>query len=508
MKYFLFLFFPSLCFTQVSLDTSFGVDGKAVFYNCPINVLILNLDYQSDNKIIHGYGGYNSTYGVFSRINSNGTLDTTFGDNGYYELSTNTTSVLQPESNYTMVEFEVQNDNKIVSAGRRESLAASTFCISRLNSNGGLDTTFNSTGFLEVSFGAGVSRGNCMKLQNDGKILVGGRSGSSSQYFSILRLNSDGTFDTSFGTLGKVQTLMIGQSLPYSIALQSDGKILMGGYVLNNPNGYDFALVRYLSNGTLDTDFGTNGIVITAISTLFSDSIRKVLVQLDGKIVVVGNYADSSGESRVTIVRYMSNGTIDTSFATNGIYISEYYGGSYDAEMQIDGKIVVSAETYVSDLGYNKFNVIRINANGLIDSDFNVSNVNFPISENSGASSIVILPDNKILVGGQKAPDSICNTSPGILVRINPGTLSTNEFEDNNFVVYPNPTINFISFDNSIAQFQKATLFNYLGQEVAFQSLNSSSEEQIDISSFLSGVYLLKLENNLSQKTIKIIKKN
>ena len=65
MKFFLFLFFPSLCFTQVGLDTSFGVDGKSVFYNCPINVLILNLDYQSDNKIIHGMGGYSNIYGIY-----------------------------------------------------------------------------------------------------------------------------------------------------------------------------------------------------------------------------------------------------------------------------------------------------------------------------------------------------------------------------------------------------------------------------------------------------------
>ncbi|HCQ11935.1 hypothetical protein, partial [Flavobacterium sp.] len=371
------LFVNGLVFSQsVSYDSSFGINGKVLINKCIGGYVVGSIDLQSDNKIVHGYGGYNNIYGFFSRTNSNGTLDTTFGDNGYYELSTNTTSVLQPDSNYTMVDLEVQNDNKIVSAGRRESLAASTFCISRLNSNGGLDTTFNGTGFLEVSFGTGASRGNCMKIQNDGKILVGGKTGSSSEFFSILRLNLAGTFDTSFGTLGKVQTPMIGQSLPYSIAIQTDGKILMGGYVLNGSNGYDFALVRYLSNGTLDTSFGTNGIVITTINTSYNDIIRKVLVQNDGKILVVGNNADGSGASRVAMVRYLSTGAIDTTFATNGVYISDYYGASFDAELQIDGKIVVSG--YSFQVNKYVFSVFRYLSNGTLDIDFVNSNVSFP----------------------------------------------------------------------------------------------------------------------------------
>jgi uncharacterized delta-60 repeat protein len=491
---------------SASFDNSFGTNGKVLINRCPDSYFLNTIDLQSDGKIVHGLGGYSDIYGIFSRTNSNGTLDTTFGTNGYYELSTSTTSVLQTNSNYTMFELEVQNDNKIVSAGWRESFT-STFCISRMNPNGGLDTTFNGTGFLEVSFGAGVSRGNCMKLQNDGKILVGGRTGSSSQYFSILCLNSDGTLDNSFGTLGKVQTLMIGQSLPYSIALQTDGKILMGGYVLNGSNGYDFALVRYLSNGTLDTTFGTNGIVVTTISTLFSDSIRKVLVQSDGKIVVVGNYADSTGESRVAMVRYMNNGTLDTSFATNGIYISDYYGGSFDAKMQVDGKIIVSGYSFQVDKYV--FSVFRYLSNGTLDSDFVNSNVSFPFNgETYNAYCVLIQPDNKIVVGGENYIDENCQVVLGALVRINPGTLLSNkEFEENELLFYPNPTENVVSFDNSISQFQKATIINYLGQEVGEVALQNLVSESVNLSDFSNGVYLVKLENSSSQKSIKIIKK-
>jgi uncharacterized delta-60 repeat protein len=493
-----------MCFSQsASFDSSFGTNGKVLINRCPNSYGIFAVDLQSDEKIVHGFGGYSNVYAIFSRSNSNGILDATFGTNGYYELSTITTNVLQPESNYTMVEFEVQNDNKIVSAGRRESISASTFCVSRILANGGLDTSFNGTGFLEVSFGAGTSRGNCMKLQSNGKILVGGRSGSSSQFFSLLRLNTDGSFDTTFGSAGKVQTLMIGQSLPNSIAIQTDGKILMGGYVLNNPYGYDFAVVRYLVNGTLDTSFGVNGIVITTINTFYNDVINKVLVQNDGKIIVVGNNADGTGESRMAMVRYNSNGAVDTTFANNGIYISGYYGGANDAAFQVDGKIVCSGSVFTSDY---LFNVVRFNVNGIIDDDFLLSNVSNPFNYSSGSFSLLIQPDNKIVAGGVAGIDETCQVSLGAIIRINPGTLSNEEFSKTKTVVYPNPTSSNVFFDNSVNQYENGSVYNYLGQEILKQELGFSSSESINISTIANGVYLLKFNNEKGSETIKIVK--
>ena len=450
------------------------------------------MNLQSDGKIVHALGGYSSIYGIFSRTNSNGTLDTTFGTNGYYELSTTTTTVLQPDSNYTMAELEVQSDNKIVSAGRRESIAASTFCVSRILENGGLDTSFNGTGFLEVSFGSGVSRGNCMKLQNNGKILVGGRSGNSSEFFSLLRLNTNGSLDSTFGTAGKAQTLMSGQCLPYSITLQYDGKILMAGYALNNPNNYDFALVRYMPNGTLDTSFGINGIVMTTINTFYPDVIYKVLFQNDGKIVVVGNDADNTGASRIAMARYLSNGTIDASFASNGIYISSFYGGSFDAALQVDGKIVLSGFSYQTN--QNVFSVFRYNPDGTLDSDFVNSNVSFPFSgtSNNISFALIIQPDNKILAAGENGVDDACQVVFGAIARINPGTLSNETFVNSNVKLYPNPTTSNVFFDNSKSEFNKVAVYNYLGQEISRYKLGFSSSEIVDLRSLSKGVYLLK----------------
>ena len=505
--YIISLLLGTMCYSQsASYDGSFGIDGKVFINHCPGSYRVLTMDIQSDGKIVHGLGGTSNIYAIFSRTNSNGTLDTSFGTSGYYELSTATSTVLQPESNYTMVELEVQSDNKIVSAGRRESIAASTFCVSRILANGGLDTSFNGTGFLEVSFGTGTSRGNCMKLQNNGKILVGGRSGSSSQFFSILRLNTDGSLDSTFGTAGKVQTLMSGQSFPYSIAIQLDGKILMGGYVLNNPNGYDFALVRYMPDGALDTSFGVNGIVVTTINTFYNDVIRKVLIQNDGKIVVVGNDADSTGASRIAMVRYLTNGTIDTTFATNGMYISNFYGGSFDAALQVDSKIVVSGHSYPTGIEPGVFSVFRYNTNGTLDSDFVTSNVSFPFNLSSGSAQILIEPNNKIIAGGVAGIDEGCQVFLGALVRINPGTLSNESFTKTKISVYPNPTSGNVFFDNSVNHYESVSNYNYLGQKLASKKLDFSSNESFDASSFSKGVYLLQLEKENANEVVKIVK--
>lgn len=502
------LLLGAMCYSQsASFDSSFGINGKAIINRCLGGYPIYAMNLQSDGKIVHGFGGYNYIYAIFSRSNSNGSLDTTFGTNGYYELSTATTTVLQPDSNYTMVELEVQSDNKIVSAGWRESIA-STFCVSRILANGGLDTSFNGTGFLEVSFGSGVSRGNCMKLQNNGKILVGGRSGNSSEFFSLLRLDTNGSLDSTFGTVGKVQILMSGQSFPYSIAIQSDGKILMGGYVLNNPYGYDFALVRYMSDGSLDTSFGVNGIVVTTIDTFYNDAIRKILIQNDGKIVVVGNEADSTGASRIAMVRYFTNGTIDTSFASNGIYISDFYGGSHDASLQVDSKIVVSGYSYPTGIEPGFFSVFRYNTNGALDSDFVNSNVSFPFNGTSNNASLALLiqPDNKILAAGANGVDDACQVVLGALVRINPGTLSNETFANSNVKLYPNPTTGTVFFDNSNSGFNKVLVYNCLGQEISRQELGFSANEHIDLSNVAKSVYLLKFVGAYGVDFAKIVK--
>jgi uncharacterized delta-60 repeat protein len=168
-------------------------------------------------------------------------------------------------------------------------------------------------------------------IQGDGKIVAAGYSYNRTNYnstFALVRYNTDGSLDTAFGTNGKVTTAIgnmggIGHSedYAYAAAIQGDGKILVGGYTTlwkGSYYGYGsaFALVRYNIDGSLDTTFGTNGIVITEIAIY--DAARAVAIQGDGKIVAAGTSGGNTNYGFL-LVRYNTNGSVDTMFGTNGI---------------------------------------------------------------------------------------------------------------------------------------------------------------------------------------------
>ncbi|MCP4965325.1 MAG: BspA family leucine-rich repeat surface protein, partial [bacterium] len=154
-------------------------------------------------------------------------------------------------------------------------------------------------------------------LQADGKVLVAGWSDSGSGYeFSLVRFNPDGTLDTTFDTDGIVTTDMAAgtaDAYAHSVTVQSDGYILVAGYGLNGGGDNDFALVRYDSNGGLDTTFNTTGKVSTPIGTNSEDQAYSVTVQDDGKILVAGYYHNGA-DNDIVLVRYNINGTLDADF--------------------------------------------------------------------------------------------------------------------------------------------------------------------------------------------------
>ncbi|HNL77273.1 MAG TPA: DUF4347 domain-containing protein, partial [Accumulibacter sp.] len=176
--------------------------------------------------------------------------------------------------------------------------------------------TFNS-GKVTTAIGTGNDSGTSTLVQPDGKVLVAGYALVDSTYnFALLRYNTDGTLDTSFGSGGKVTTA-IGASSDSgnSVAIQTDGKILVAGNTWNG-NSNDFGLVRYNTDGSLDTSFGTGGKVTTAVGA-GDDFASSVYVQTDGKIVVAGTTV-ISGNYDFALVRYNANGSLDASFGTGG----------------------------------------------------------------------------------------------------------------------------------------------------------------------------------------------
>ncbi|MBI2337080.1 MAG: hypothetical protein HYU97_10030 [Deltaproteobacteria bacterium] len=241
-------------------------------------------------------------------------MDTTFGTGGLVTTDFSGSSLDQAS------EMVLQSDGKIVVGGYSDAGGSNDFALARYSSDGSLDTTFGTGGLVTTDFsGSSDDQARQMVLQSDGKIVVGGYSDAGgSGDFALARYSSDGSLDTTFGTGGLVTTDFSGSSLDQAgpVVLQSDGKIVVGGYS-DAGGSNDFALARYSSDGSLDTTFGTGGLVTTNFSGSSSDVAIATVLQSDGKIVV-GGISSAGGSIDFALARYGSDGSLDTTFGTGG----------------------------------------------------------------------------------------------------------------------------------------------------------------------------------------------
>ena len=327
------------------IDTTFGTNGKVTTAIGSGDDYAYALGIQSDGKIVaagyssdmvSGYSGRN--YFALVRYNADGTLDTTFGTGGKVTTAIGT-------GNDIVFALGIQSDGKIVVAGQTDVGADTHFALARYNTDGSLDSTFGiaNSGIALADFG-GDDYADALAIQSDGRIVVAGRSFGND--FAVVRFNADGTLDTTFGAGGGVITAVGSYAdRAYALGIQSDGKIVTAGY--NEVDGAlaEFALVRYTSNGTLDSTFGTNGIVTTEIVNASASAMR---IQSDGKIVAAGRTSVGGGYD-FALVRYNANGSLDTSFGTNGIVTTPIGGYTEYVSalgIQSDGKIVAAGNSH------------------------------------------------------------------------------------------------------------------------------------------------------------------
>ncbi|MCP4963953.1 MAG: hypothetical protein GY926_01825, partial [bacterium] len=380
---------------------------------------------QSDGKVlVAGWSDSGSGY-EFSlvRFNPDGTLDTAFDTDGIV-----TTDMASGTADAFAHSVTVQSDGKILIAGYGLNGGGDNdFALVRYNSNGGLDTTFNTTGKVSTPIGTNTEdQAYSVTLQDDGKILVAGYSHNGiDNDLALVRYNSDGSLDVDFdgdtGTGNGIVTTDIGsaENYGYSVTVQSDGKILVAGSHFNGTD-YDFAVVRYNSDGTLDVDFdgdtGTgNGIVTTDIgvavgTTDDEDHGRSITLQSDGKILVAG-WSDKAGGRDFALVRYNTDGTLDTSFDTDGIVTTDVAPGNadayaYDVTVQSDGKILVTGYGNAG-AGNQEFMLVRYDSDGSRDTGFGSNGVvnNKVLGGADYAYSAAVQSDGKILVVGNDSND-------------------------------------------------------------------------------------------------------
>ena len=291
----------------------------------------------------------------------------------------------------------IQSDGKIVGAGSGNNGTNLDFMLLRYNSNGTLDDSFGVGGKVSTPINDDNDQAVDLAIQSDGKIVAAGNSedGSGDDQFALVRYNTDGTLDTSFGSGGKVSTNVgVGDDIALSVAIQSDGKVVAAGYSKSDGNLSNISLVRYNADGSQDATAGFFGMKVTDISD--RDRANSVVIQSDGKILVGGSSA-SAGASGV-LVRYSTNLSLDASFGLGGIVITPV--SSVDSvAIQSDGKIVAAG--YKSNGIYNDFALMRYNSNGTLDSDFGAGGeVITSFGSNAVAQSVAIQSDGKIVAVG------------------------------------------------------------------------------------------------------------
>jgi uncharacterized delta-60 repeat protein len=324
------------------LDTSFNSPNGSIIQPIDSDDFGQSLAIQPDGKILLGGSCHNGSNWDFciARFNSNGTLDTSFGTSG---------KVIQPigSSHDYGQSLAIQADGKILLGGYCRNGIYHDFCIARFNSDGSLDNSFGTNGKVTQDIGSYDDYGYSLTIEPDGKILLGGACYTSNIDFCIARFNSNGTLDTSFKSPHGYITQPIGSSVDsgYSLAIQPDGKILLGGTCLNGSD-YDFCIARFNSNGTLDTTFGSSGKVIQNIGSA-NDGGYSLVIQPDGKILL-GGYCSNGINWDFCIARFETNGSPDTSssFGTSGngkviqsIGSADDFGQSL--AIQPDGKILL-----------------------------------------------------------------------------------------------------------------------------------------------------------------------
>ena len=331
-----------------SLDTTFSGDGKLLTNLGGIDSAE-GVAIQSNGKIVVGgmrcldmaYPDEKCDIALV-RYLANGALDTTFSGDG--KVLTD----FSGGSNGFWGGLEIQPDGKIVIAGWMWNGADFDFAAYRHNANGTLDNTFSGDGKVKVGFGSGRSDwATDLALQPDGKILLSGSScdtiGFTNCNIVVARLNPNGTLDATFSGDGRQVIDYGGNDFSQAIAVQSNGKVVVAGvWVINAGFVALMAVTRLNANGILDTTFSGDGKVLTGFGTGISAGSNDVRIQSNGKIVVAGI---AGGD--FALVRYNANGTLDTTFSTNG-RVRVNFGGDEDGQklvVQSDGRYVMSGST-------------------------------------------------------------------------------------------------------------------------------------------------------------------
>ncbi len=498
-----------------SLDAGFGLGGSVTTPIGAGNEAGQAILLQPNGKIL--VAGFTSTGTsndfALVRYNINGSLDNTFGVGGIVTTPLGS-------ANDQGQSVALQTDGKILLAGFTNNGVNEDFGVCRYDTNGVLDPSFDVDGIVTTDFAAAIDVGRAIAVQLDGRIVVAGWSSNGTDMdFALTRYNTDGSLDLTFDTDGKVTT-PIGSSNDqgYSLAIQADGRLVVAG-ISSNGVDFDFAVVRYNTNGSLDNAFDTDGMVTTDFA-VGNDHGYSVAIQSDTRILVAGQTANGVNLD-FGLARYNNDGSLDASFGTGGKVTTDL-GGSGDigwsVAIQADDKVIVTGSNNIS--GYS-IGVTRYNVCDLIDTSIFVSGPTL-IANATGASYQWLNCDSAYApIAGQtnQSYDAVYNGNFAVRIsynncadtsgcyNINLFALAENSFE-NSVHLYPNPTAgNLILSVNNGLENATVKLMNLTGQILMKKENISGISVGFDISEQAAGIYYLEIVDGHNVARVKVMKK-
>lgn len=432
-----------------TIDLDFDGDGFYHYYQTDQWGYGAACAYTSSGKaLLAGYSldlsGNSNRYIHVNSLNPDGSLDLAFGNLG-------TANIDHPTDYLEASSMLVQPDGKILVAGKLFMLnpSWSDFFIARLNPNGMLDLTFGTNGFFSTSIG-NYDEVKDLAIQSDGKIVVVGFTSEVFPYTEtdivVARLNGNGTLDQSFSFDGKLTLGLNELDYAHAVGINSAGNIIVAGSTFIDASSERKGLVvSYNEDGTINNSFGTNGIRLTNYSS--GDALAGLAIGNDDKIVVVGSSNVSGNSTNYMVLRLNADGANDESFSADGLMMVDFAGSNdyaTDAIIQPDGKVLVAGRAG----GNARFSggLVRFQSNGLFDTSFG-NNGKAMFSDGTDSNTfekIHLQSDGKILAAGSSTAGSPPIRGANMARIISGINIGIGEFDAyiGSTLVYPNPITN------------------------------------------------------------------
>jgi uncharacterized delta-60 repeat protein len=499
-----------------TLDGSFGIDGKVLTsFGVSEYPTFYKGILQTDDKIIE-VGNIDDGF-LAVRYTADGVLDSSFGENGQKIINF-------PFESHSEARFVAkQNNGKIIISGY--GFYGFTFpvysgLIVRLNTNGSVDSSFGINGVIRIK-----PNGNAgaIAVLPDDKIIAVASSGKS---VFINRYLENGILDESFGKNG--YTYLTDTAIATTCKIQSDGKIVLGGfYYLSHANSA-FWIQRFSSEGEVDSAFGKNGTVIT-IYGINGSEINELAFQSNGKIVATGETGVNSSEdhSYFATARYNYDGTLDTTFGTGGeatVIFKDTSAIANSIAIAKDDKIIIAGfKRKGNTFFYDDYALARLKPNGILDStfgDYGKVTTDFGLADH--INSVCLQKGNKIVAMGLSyssindcslARYNNDSTRRQIIISKIKHYISTHNNADaatssKNITLYPNPVQNLLTIKglSAINNYQ-LIINNSKGSVVATKQVNNISTYQFNVQDLSSGVFYINVvANNSIVATLKFVK--